>query len=105
MDVVKGLKIRLRQILVNPYDWYLQCLQINKIKSFSGYLLFEWRPEPGIFERFSYVITWITTNYLCIPWLLHLLDNYINTSEKETLEDAAKFDKHITELEVEQNRS
>ena len=101
----RDLKDAYRQILINPNDWYLQCLRINGIRSFSGYLLFGGRPGSGIFERFSYAITWIATNYFNIPWLLHLLDDFqgMNTTKESAEEDARKFDKLLDDLGVVQN--
>ena len=96
----RDLKDAYRQILINPNDWFLQCLNINGTKSFSGYLLFGGTPGPGIFERFSYAITWITTNYMQIPWLLHLIDDFqgMNMTEAKAQKDAATFDALLEEL-------
>lgn len=72
---------------------------------FSGYLIFGGRPGSGIFERFSYAITWIATNYFNIPWLLHLLDDFqgMNTMKEIAEEDARKFNKLLDDLGVLQN--
>ena len=101
----RDLKDAYRQILINPNVWFLQGLQINNVCSFSAYLLFGGTPGPGIFERFSYDITWIAVNHLSIKWLLHLLDDFqgMNTTKTGAETDATNFDTLLAELGVLQN--
>ncbi|XP_057206534.1 uncharacterized protein LOC130564470 [Triplophysa rosa] len=81
VDITSAFKI----MPIHPKFWHLFCIRWREKFYFSVRLTFGCRSSPKIFDMLSEAICWILSNNYAIPYLLHLLDDFLIISPPDSV--------------------
>ncbi|XP_034437355.1 LOW QUALITY PROTEIN: uncharacterized protein LOC117759380 [Hippoglossus hippoglossus] len=72
-DITDAFKV----LPLHPSQWHLFCIKWNSKFYYSVKLTFGCRSSPSIFNTLSEALCWILYNSYKLPFVLHLLDNFL----------------------------
>ncbi|KAI2647038.1 Pro-Pol polyprotein [Labeo rohita] len=98
LDITSAFKV----MPIHPDFWHLFGICWQNKFCFAVCLTFGCRSSPKIFDTFSEAICWILSNNYNIPYLVHLLDNFLIISPPDSVPAAHLLttQKHFSELGI-----
>ncbi|XP_056596689.1 uncharacterized protein LOC130414700 [Triplophysa dalaica] len=81
VDITSTFKI----MPIHPDFWHLFGIRWNQKFYFSVHLTFGCRSSPKIFDMLSEAICWILSNNYAIPYIIHLLDDFLIISPHNSI--------------------
>ncbi len=81
VDITSAFKV----MPIHPSFWHLFGIRWNENFNFSVRLTFGCRSSPKIFDMLSEAICWILSNNYDIPYLVHLLDDFLIISPPDSI--------------------